>query len=222
MCSCNRPLFVAMLLIVIMKPLIAQQAAPVVERGLVIGIAPGFGMASPMKSVYESGIQTGISFCAKVGYRFNHRFEIALEPLTCISGLQAVDNTPDMLSDKIERNAFLFTVSFFPFSKNNFFAKTGCGLAAYISYNKPAPDPSPVSFLTTGNWGNNDVGYMAGCGYEFRMGKVFCMDAGVSYLYSNINTLLFEGFPTTSSGKINLVTIELCCHILARLDADKK
>ncbi len=47
------------------------------------------------------------------------------------------------------------------------------------------------------------------------------MDAGVSYLYSNFNTLLFEGLPTTSSGKINLITIELCCHILAWLDADK-
>lgn len=221
MSSCNRLLFIALLFIFMMKHLMAQQAAPVVERGFVIGIAPGFGMASPMKSVYESGLQTGISFSAKVGFRFNHRLETALEPLTCITGLQAFDNTPDMLSDKIERNAFLFTVSFFPFDKNNFYAKTGCGLAAYTSYNKAAPDPSPVASITTGNWGNNDVGYMIGCGYEFRISKVFCMDAGVSYLYSNFNTLLFEGLPTTSSGKINLITIELCCHILARLDADK-
>jgi len=160
--------------------------------GFLVGIAPGFGVATPVENVFEEGGQWGTSFSAFAGCRVGDHWVIGLEPFLFYKGNGVYDRTEDVFSKKIARNFFLMTTSWYPRAKRDWSISVGFGMGSYISYNKPAPTNITVITFKEGNYGNNGWGGRIGLGYDLRIGKGFgFVPIGIYYYYMRLPSLKY-------------------------------
>ncbi|GAB4136858.1 MAG: hypothetical protein Fur0041_11420 [Bacteroidia bacterium] len=136
----------------------------------IIGLKSGYGFATPVKEVYENGIQSGVPFNVYAGIHMN-KWAFKVEPVIFITGSGAFDPEESYMSQNIYRNFFQLSAACYPVSNKNLYCSIGAGLGAYTSYNKPKYTSAPASWPDTANFGNNGPGLSVAVGYEFRLGK---------------------------------------------------
>ncbi|MBK7649639.1 MAG: autotransporter outer membrane beta-barrel domain-containing protein [Flammeovirgaceae bacterium] len=162
--------------------------------GLMVGIAPGIGVATPVEKVFEEGAQWGTSFSAFVGCHVGDHWVIALEPFLFFKGYGVYDPTENLFSKKITRNFFLISTSWYPRLKRDWYITSGFGMGSYTSYNKPAPSNITLISIKEGNYGNNGWGARIGLGYDLHLGKGNAyIPIGIYYYHMQLPSLKYEG-----------------------------
>jgi hypothetical protein len=154
------------------------------------GIGIGYGSASAVcPACGENGPQGGSTATVSVGFYARQDLRVGAQAMIWVDG----GGVYSRREDKFYRTQLLFVALYYPWEKFDGFVQAGAGFAAYNAYDqyRPVRQDAQGNDLPSQVHGEGP-GFMAGVGYDVRIGTEFLLSPTLHYTYGFLGGLVLN------------------------------